>query len=77
VIEKGMVTKTGKNEFRGAVYLGENSVIENSVIENSVILKNCVIKNCVIRHCIVDERCVLSGIDLSRQMIRQGSIITK
>jgi len=77
VIEKGIVTKVGKIEFRGAVYLGENSVIENSVIENSVILKDCVIKNCVIRNCIVDERCALSGIDLSRQMIRQGSVIEK
>ena len=72
VIEKGIVTKVGKIEFRGAVYLGENSVIENSVI-----LKDCVIKNCVIRNCIVDERCALSGIDLSRQMIRQGSVIEK
>jgi glucose-1-phosphate thymidylyltransferase len=77
VIEKGMVTKMGKNEFRGAVYLGENSTLENSVIENSVILKNCAIRNCVIRNCIVDERCALDGIDLSRQMIRQGSIIKK
>jgi glucose-1-phosphate thymidylyltransferase len=77
VIEKEGVRKTGQNQFVGGVYLGENVSVEDCVIEHSVILKNCVLKNCVIRNCIIDERCVLGGIDLSRQMIRQGSIIRK
>jgi len=77
VIEKDGVQKLGQNQFIGGVYLGENVSVEDCVIEHSVILKNCVLKNCVIRNCIVDERCVLGGIDLSRQMIRQGSVIRK
>jgi len=77
VIEKGIVTKSGKNEFRGSVYLGENSVIENSMLSNSVILNDCVIRDCVIRDCIIDEGSTLEGLDLTLQMIRHGSVIRK
>jgi glucose-1-phosphate thymidylyltransferase len=77
VIEKDGVQKSGKNQLTGGVYLGEDTHLEDCVIEDSVILKDCVLRNCVLRNCIVAERCVLDGIDLGRQMIRQGSVIKR
>jgi len=77
VIEKEGVLKEGNNEFIGGVYLGKYVIIKDSVIENSVILDKCIIENCVIRNCVVDENSVLTNVDLSHKMIRQGSVIEK
>lgn len=77
IIENGHVEKVGSNQFKGGIYLGNNTTIENSTLENSVILKDCKITNCVIRNCIIDNNCKLTNIDLSHKMIRQGSRIEK
>ena len=76
-IENGQVVKIGANQFKGGVYLADNTYIQNSTIENSVVLKGSKIINCVIRNCIVDEKSKLRNIDLSHKMIRQGSRIEK
>ncbi len=77
LIEKEGVQKLGKSQFIGGNYLGKEVVIEDSIIEDSVILKGCKIKNCVIHNCIIDENSILTHLDLSYKMIRQGSIIEK
>lgn len=77
VIEKDNVTKKGHNQLLGSVYLGENAEIQDSVLENVIVLKNIKIKNCVIRNCVIDEDTILTNIDLSHKMIRQGSRIEK
>jgi len=77
VIEQEGALKEGNNEFIGGVYLGKYVIIKDSIIENSVILDKCIIENCVIRNCVVDENSVLTNVDLSHKMIRQGSVIKK
>jgi glucose-1-phosphate thymidylyltransferase len=77
VIEKNNVTKTGANQFKGGVYLGEDVTVTNSTIHDSIVLSGCKIDNCVIRNCVIDENCTLQNLDLSHKMIRQHSNIKK
>jgi glucose-1-phosphate thymidylyltransferase len=74
--EEGVIVE-GSNNLEGGVYLGENTHITDSLIDRSIILKNCVIEDCVLRNCVIDEGSHLKGIDLSHQMIREGSRIEK
>lgn len=59
----------------GKVYVGEGAVVENSVLIDAVIYPNTKLNNCHITQSVVDENCDFSGVDLSRKLVRQGTIL--
>jgi len=77
VIREDGVNITIDNKLSGSIFIGKNSTITNSTLENVIMMPHCHIENCVIRNCVIDENCNLKGIDLTHQMLRQGSRIER
>lgn len=61
----------------GAVVLGNHSVVRNSTLRNVILFEHCTVEDCVLTDCILDDHCSLKGIDLSRQMLREGTVLRR
>lgn len=61
----------------GSVVLGNRSSVQNSVLENVILFENCTVEDCVLSDCILDNGCSLKGIDLSGQMLREGTVLRR
>ncbi|MDD5041437.1 MAG: NDP-sugar synthase [Candidatus Peribacteraceae bacterium] len=66
-----------ETEAEGSVVLGNHSVIRHSVLRNVILFEHCTVENCVLTDCILDDHCTLKGIDLSRQMLREGTTLER
>lgn len=67
-------TETGTE---GSVVLGNHSVVRHSTLRNVILFEHCTVENCVLVDCILDDHCALRGIDLSAQMLREGTILRR
>lgn len=61
----------------GSVVVGANSQISDSTLTDSVVFEYCVVRNCVLERCIVDNHCILENIDLTGQMLREGTVLRR
>jgi len=61
----------------GSVVLGNRSSVRNSTLENVILFEDCTVEDCVLSDCIIDDHCNLKGIDLSKQMLREGTVLRK
>jgi len=66
-----------KTTAEGPVVLGNHSVVRNATLRNVIMFEHCTVEDCVLTDCILDDHCVLKGIDLSRQMLREGTILER
>ena len=60
-----------------SVVIGAGSCVTKSTMRNVVIFENCRINDCVLKDCIIDNNCILSHVDLTRKMIREGTILDR
>lgn len=68
---------TDASTCEGSVVLGEGSVATASTLRNVVTFEGCRIDDCVLEDCILDRGCVLQGVDLRRQMLREGTTLVR
>lgn len=61
----------------GSVVVGAHSHVSDSTLTDSVIFEHCVIRNCVLERCIIDNHCILENIDLTGQMLREGTVLRR
>ncbi len=61
----------------GSVVVGPGCTIRGGELRDTVIFSNCTIEDTVLRECIVDDACALSGLDLSRQMVRSHTVLKR
>jgi len=66
-----------ESKTEGSVVLGNHSVVDRSSLRNVILFEHCSVEDCVLEDCILDDHCVLKGIDLSNQMLREGTILRK
>ncbi|MFH0851173.1 MAG: NDP-sugar synthase, partial [Candidatus Peregrinibacteria bacterium] len=64
-----------ETETEGSVVLGNHSVVRNSTLCNVILFEHCTVEDCVLTDCILDDHCTLRGIDLSKQMLREGTVL--
>lgn len=57
----------------GSIVLGAHSHIEASTLTDVVVFEHCAIRNCILERCIVDNDCSLENIELTGQMLREGT----
>lgn len=75
VINEGFLSKDSKTT--GSIVIGSDSQVKQSTLHNVVLFDSCRIIDCVLTDCIVDNNCVLSHIDLTHKMIREGTILNR
>lgn len=75
VINEGSLSADSK--FTGSVVIGTHSQVKKSTLHNVVLFDNCRVTDCVLTDCIVDNNCLLSHVDLTRKMIREGTILKR
>ena len=66
-----------ETETDGSVVLGNHSIVRHSTLRNVILFEHCTVENCVLTDCILDDHCTLRGIDLSKQMLREGTILER
>lgn len=66
-----------ETKTEGSVVLGNHSVVRRSTLRNVILFEHCTVEDCVLTDCILDDRCALKGIDLSAQMLREGTILRR
>ncbi|MDD5103876.1 MAG: NDP-sugar synthase [Candidatus Peribacteraceae bacterium] len=71
----GAVCSETKTE--GSVVLGNRSVVRNATLRNVILFEHCTVEDCVLTDCILDDHCTLFGVDLSRQMLREGTALRR
>lgn len=59
----------------GSVVIGAGSRVTGGTLRDTVLFENVVLNDCVLERCIIDNNCVLSGIDLTGKMLREGTIL--
>ncbi len=64
-----------QNLYSGKVFIGKGAVIKNCQILNSIIYPGVILENCHISESVIDENCDLSGVDLNRKLVRQGTVL--
>lgn len=62
-------------QCQGKVYIGAGARVKNSVLIDAVIYPNTVLEDCHITQSVIDEDCSFRGVDLSRKLIRQGTVL--
>jgi len=75
LLEKGATCS--ETETEGSVVLGKHSVVRNSTLRNVILFEHCTVEDCTLTDCILDDHCALKGIDLSAQMLREGTILRR
>lgn len=60
---------------KGSVTLGAHTVVEGSELTDVMMFDGVTVKNCTLRNCVIDEKCVLEGLDLTGQMLREGTVL--
>lgn len=63
--------------LHGSVDIGPGCTVHESRIEDSLFFGSTEVTDCVVERCIVDEGCILRGVDLSDQMIRAGTVLSR
>ncbi|MDO8468980.1 MAG: NDP-sugar synthase [Candidatus Peribacter sp.] len=66
-----------ETKTEGSVVLGNHSVVRHSTLRNVILFEHCSVEDCVLTDCILDDHCSLRGIDLSAQMLREGTILER
>lgn len=66
-----------QTETAGSVVVGDHSVVRNATLTNVILFEHCIVEDCVLSDCILDDHCHLRGIDLTRQMLREGTILRR
>ncbi|MFH1444849.1 MAG: NDP-sugar synthase [Candidatus Peregrinibacteria bacterium] len=66
-----------KTTSEGPVVLGNHSMVRNATLRNVIMFEHCTVEDCVLTDCILDDHCTLKGIDLSKQMLREGTILER
>ncbi|ALM10182.1 MAG TPA: hypothetical protein DEB30_04335 [Candidatus Peribacter riflensis] len=66
-----------QTETEGPVVLGNHSVVRGSTLRNVMLFEHCIVEDCILEDCILDDHCTLQGIDLSRQMLREGTVLER
>lgn len=61
----------------GSVVLGDHSIVRKSTLRNVILFNQCRVEDCILEDCILDDRCELIGIDLRRQMLREGTVLRR
>ncbi len=61
----------------GSVVLGNHSIVRHSTLRNVILFEHCTVEDCVLTDCILDNHCTLKGIDLSAQMLREGTMLRR
>lgn len=61
----------------GAVVVGPGCTVTDSTLRDCVLFAGSTIDNCVLQECIVDEQCTLRGVDITRQMVRTKTVLTR
>jgi glucose-1-phosphate thymidylyltransferase len=64
-------------QTEGSVVLGRKSVVRGSTLRNVILFEHCTVEDCVLEDCILDDHCTLRGIDLRRQMLREGTVLER
>lgn len=72
--ESSTVEKTASH---GSTVIGAHSHISDSTLTDSVVFEHCVVCNCVLERCIIDNHCILENIDLTGQMLREGTVLRR
>ncbi len=63
--------------LRGSIDIGPKSVIRGSTLTDCIVFGAATIDNCVIDHCILDEKCELTGVDLTGKMLRAATVLKR
>jgi len=66
-----------ETETEGSVVLGNHSIVRHSTLRNVILFEHCTVEDCVLTDCILDDHCALKGIDLSKQMLREGTVLRR
>jgi len=75
LLEEGAQCSETKTE--GSVVLGNHSIVRHSTLRNVILFERCVVEDCVLTDCILDDHCTLKGVDLSAQMLREGTTLRR
>ena len=57
--------------------VGIDSHVAGSTLTDVVIFEHCVVRNCILERCIIDNHCSLENIDLTGQMLREGTVLRR
>lgn len=63
--------------LEGAVVVGPRCHVRGGTLKDSVLFEGSTVTDSVLTECIVDEGCRLTGIDLSRQMVRAKTMLER
>ena len=63
------------SSFNGGNAVGPNVIIKKSVLTDCIVFGDCEIDDCVLQRCILDTGCRLTGVDLTNQMLRAGTVL--
>ncbi len=69
----GKNVRQKENVFGGKVFLGDGCEVTDCRITDSIVYPGSHLHNCHISQSVIDENCELSGLDLSRKLVRRGT----
>ncbi len=61
--------------LKGSIAIGKKTDVTKSTLVDCIIFGNTTINDCVLERCIIDENCQLDGVDLTDQMLREGTVL--